>query len=185
MKIKQMVLAGLRVLPGVLYVLLFHGCFQKGFKRFCCSLVRIDELHADMKFVLCEAFKVDQVRLAFNCLCFQIRQLQFEMYLDHNIHYRAGRSPVFGKDVMNRMTRAAEFQPVSRQVEYLSSREITVRESHDTMNIGLNPWMRSFNPEVLFHSIHACCVDLRAEWLGRNYSSNDAGNAARARRNNR
>jgi len=115
----------------------------------------MNELCADVKIILCEALKVDQARITFNWMFCLIRQLQFEMYLDQNTRYQAGCSPVTGKDVLNRMTPAAEFQSTDRQVEYFPGCKIAIRESHYTMNSRANPWMLSFNPEVSFLSGHA------------------------------
>jgi hypothetical protein len=103
-------LAHTGVMVACLCLLLRVGCLDITFQRRDGSRVDVDELHADVEYILGKAFRMYDPRGGIEGQPGLRRQLQFELDLDHDTRDLSGGSLVSRENMMDGVTPAAEFE---------------------------------------------------------------------------
>lgn len=125
-----------------------------GFQYLQHRVIQVVKLDTDMKYILSEAFRVDNRRRG-DDRCRVARCCQeFEVDVNFDIQYLSRRLLVLGEDVLNRTVIAAELQSGNRDIEY-SGRRLTVPHATNlTRNFRVNPQVAPVYPEMLLFSVH-------------------------------
>ena len=126
------------------------------------EFIGVLKLYANMENILREALRMNDPRSGIEGLALLYRGLQIEPYFDHHARYLPWNALVFGKNMMGRVTTAAECDAAGRQVDYYGGEVFTRRQAHCTRDICVKAEVLSFFP---FHVALVCRLPLRMIFL--------------------
>ena len=99
-----------------------------------------------MENILCQPFRMYDSGRGIEGQAVLHRSVQIEQYLDRDARNLSWNSLVFGKDVMGRVTVAAEFDAADRQIDYHGGQVLTLRQTHCTRGLCVKAKVLSFFP---------------------------------------